>query len=256
MSNTLDTSSSSSVDAPAANSVDYAYTWLREKILAMELRPGEKISQVRLAKTLNISRTPLREALGKLIAEGLVTSDFNRQIQIAELDLDDFDEIYALRFAIEPPAALATIPRLTSQEKTQLTDLVAAMDETFYASQYPVFRNHHRKFHMLLLKSVGARVQQLISDNWDYSERYRVEFIEPYSIEDNESVDRFEAAQQGHRDILASVLDGDAESASVHLENHMKHTLYSVYRIAGNKRIPEMSEYVLHNNARKRQPGL
>lgn len=97
-----------------------------------------------LAARLGISRTPLREALRRLIAEGLVTGDFNRRMRVSELDLEDFDQIYAMRFALEPVGIQVTIPMLTDRERSELTCEAERMEAAEEAADRESFRRAHR----------------------------------------------------------------------------------------------------------------
>ena len=78
-----------------------AYAYLRQRILSGELAPGTVISEVSLARELGSSRTPLREAIGQLVAEGLLQQTPNRGSIVAEFSRRDIAELYELREALE-----------------------------------------------------------------------------------------------------------------------------------------------------------
>ena len=79
------------------SSLEWAHQRVREAILHNELKPGSIISQVKLAKQVGVSRTPLREALRLLQVEGLVETEHNRRVRISALSLADLEELYSLR---------------------------------------------------------------------------------------------------------------------------------------------------------------
>ena len=102
--------------------VDHVYTALRERILSGDLPRGSKLRQVSLAEEMGVSRTPLREALRRLAAEGLVDFSPNRGATVSELDFGDMRHAWAARVALEPGAA-----RLAAERRDP--DGVAAMRE-------------------------------------------------------------------------------------------------------------------------------
>ena len=97
-------------------SVEYVHARMRRAILRAELSPGDELSQVRLAKELGVSRTPLREALRMLVNEGLLEGEPNRQLRVAGYSIADMEELYVARVSLETTALRITIPRLTTRD--------------------------------------------------------------------------------------------------------------------------------------------
>ncbi len=92
------------ISADAANAI-------RDLIATGQLREGERVNEVHLAERLGVSRTPLREALNRLAAEGALVVRPKRGMFVRPLTLDEFDQIYAIRPLIEPEALrLAGVP--------------------------------------------------------------------------------------------------------------------------------------------------
>src|SRR5579872_1925723 len=89
---------------------------LRDAILRGEIAPGEATSQAALTKQFGVTRTPLREALRLLESEGLVLSQPNRRVRIADFSIDDLESLYAMRVALEAVAVSLTVPTLRSEE--------------------------------------------------------------------------------------------------------------------------------------------
>ncbi len=99
---------------------DSVYLQLRRMILYSELRPGEWLRQVELAKLLGVSRTPIREAMRSLQQEGLVEIVPNHGVRVAPLSLEEFEELYALRIGIEGLAARVATERVNQTIIDQL----------------------------------------------------------------------------------------------------------------------------------------
>jgi DNA-binding GntR family transcriptional regulator len=100
-----------------------AATVLRERILSGAFQPGERLVEAEIARQLGISRGPVREALGKLRAEGLVRDEPRRGSFVARLTDEDIQEIYELRAAIEAYAARLIIQRGDNDAVAQLREI-------------------------------------------------------------------------------------------------------------------------------------
>ncbi|MER2115348.1 MAG: GntR family transcriptional regulator, partial [Solibacillus isronensis] len=81
------------------------YRILREAIIKGQLQPGERLVQDDLAKTLNVSRMPIREAIKQLAAEGYVTVEPHKGAVVKQFTIHELEEIYFLRAKFEPMAA-------------------------------------------------------------------------------------------------------------------------------------------------------
>lgn len=84
---------------------DKAYAALREDIIEWRLAPGTVLGEVEQSARLGVSRTPVREALGRLTAEGLATAAGGRGVVVSAISLDDIDELFELRETLEARAA-------------------------------------------------------------------------------------------------------------------------------------------------------
>ncbi|MFJ5957851.1 GntR family transcriptional regulator [Paenarthrobacter sp. NPDC092416] len=84
---------------------DRAYAVLREDIVQWRLRPGAVLAEVELSERLGVSRTPVREALGRLTAEGLTRAAGGRGVVVTDISLESIDELFELRETLEVRAA-------------------------------------------------------------------------------------------------------------------------------------------------------
>lgn len=136
---------------------------LRQRIFRRELEPGSWIDEVKLAQEYGISRTPLREALKVLAAEGLVTMKVRRGAYVTEVSERDLAEVYHLLALLESDAAAVVARKGTEAQLQQLQalhrELEAAVDDRdrFFAI--------NERFHMLLLELAGNRWRnQMVAD--------------------------------------------------------------------------------------------
>ena len=132
--------------------VDRVYAAIRERILAGELSRGARLRQEALATELGVSRTPLREALRRLAAEGLVEFHPNRGAQVAEVALTDVRASYEARLVIEPGAARLAAARRPQPELDRMA--IAIGDERESESDAEAFLAS-REFHLALVAASG-----------------------------------------------------------------------------------------------------
>ena len=101
---------------------DYVYRSLRHRILSRELLPGERLNEVELAESLNMSRTPVREALARLTNYGLVTTAPRRGASVRRLSHQDVVDLLDMREALECLAVRLATPRLQAEQIAALRD--------------------------------------------------------------------------------------------------------------------------------------
>ena len=93
---------------------------LRERIVSGQLEPGVRLFEPELARTLNVSRTPVREALRTLTAEGLLSQLPTGGVAVAALDVDQLEDVYQVRAALEGLIARQACERMTPQALQEL----------------------------------------------------------------------------------------------------------------------------------------
>jgi DNA-binding GntR family transcriptional regulator len=129
------------------NSEQLAYLHLRNEIISGRLAGGVSIRQEYFAEILTMSRMPVRDAIKRLHAEGLVTILPNRTVIVTQLSLDDVTEIFAIRAALERLAMRFAFPRLTAEMILEAQDLVWKMDRAvddieLWIARHEAFHNH------------------------------------------------------------------------------------------------------------------
>ncbi|MBP6899949.1 MAG: GntR family transcriptional regulator [Burkholderiaceae bacterium] len=102
---------------------EVAYRHIRAAITDGRLKPGDRLREVELAEQIGLSRTPIREALGRLSAEGLVVNDPVRGVAVAELDYNMVTELYYMREVLEGTAARLAAQHASEVELSILDDL-------------------------------------------------------------------------------------------------------------------------------------
>jgi len=105
---------------------DRAYEALREDIVSWRLAPGTVLAEVEQAERLGVSRTPVREALSRLTAEGLAVAERRRGVVVAELSVADLDQLFELRETLESRAAALAASRGDRERFARLHELFRA----------------------------------------------------------------------------------------------------------------------------------
>ena len=135
----------------------------RMQIFSRELEPGAWIDELKLAAEFGISRTPLREALKVLAAEGLVTMKMRRGAYVTEVSREDVSQVYRLLALLESDAAGVVARQASEAQLATLRQLHERLER--HVRQRDAFFATNEQFHMALLEIAGNRwCQQIVAD--------------------------------------------------------------------------------------------
>lgn len=169
--------------------VEGIYKTLHDRIISGFYPPGIKIIQSDLADELQVSRTPLREALNRLQANGLMVSTSNRGMEVAGTSFAETEQLYALRLLIEPPLIASLVDHFTQADLAEMEAKLVKMEESNYASQQ--FQDAHYSFHEIALKRYPTAVRELVEGIYLRIKRHqRISFSRPHVVDDYVNVDR------------------------------------------------------------------
>jgi DNA-binding GntR family transcriptional regulator len=185
------------------------HTHLREEILSGELPAGSELQEVALSKTLGVSRGPIREAIGRLAAEGLVTVRPRRGAVVRALSSDEFIEAYQVREALETMAVRLAVPRLTGDNFAALEREIDEMSTCGASGDVQGFFEANTAFHLVFFDAADNR---MLADLYRHL-RGQIDRHRLRSLELRGDVRRSIAE---HKAILRSAKAGDVER-TVHL---------------------------------------
>jgi len=151
----------SSGATPAAAQVslaNQAYLRLREAIQEGRLRPGDRVMETELADWLHMSRTPVREALRKLQAEGVMTHEPRNGLVVTKIDRQAMMELYTMREVLEGTAARLCARHAADIELAELAELVKT--ERALQGNYAALARHNRRFHEAVYRGAHNRYLQ------------------------------------------------------------------------------------------------
>jgi DNA-binding GntR family transcriptional regulator len=185
---------------------------LRSKIMSHTLAPGSWIDEQALAAEYGTSRTPLREALKVLAAEGLVTMKLRRGAYVTEVSQRDLSEVFHLLSLLECDAVGVVAEQATDAQLAELSALHGMLEES--VTHADAFFAANERFHMQLLEIADNRWRnQLVADM-----RQVMKLNRHHSLLKE---GRLAASLQEHRDIMAALKARDAEAAKRLMQLHM-----------------------------------
>jgi DNA-binding GntR family transcriptional regulator len=154
-----------------------AYQYIQNRIAEGDLPSGGAISELLLAKELGSSRTPVREAIGQLVSEGLLEQTPNRGTVVVRLTREDIVDLYELREALEvyvvakvtreqlPPEDIQRLEQLSNGILTLVNELQASGEQHLNAEQMSRFVASDRGFHTLLMAfSFNPRIRKIVEE--------------------------------------------------------------------------------------------
>lgn len=170
----------SSEGARATSLSEHAFREIRKHILSGDIPPGKKLAMEALTRTYSLSSSPLREALNRLVGEGLVTSDENRGFRAAPMSADDLRDITNYRLIIEPQALALSIEQGEDDWEGRVVSALHQL-ERVEARTPPeslklddLWTERHKEYHMALLSGMKSpRILATCSSLFDQAERYR-----------------------------------------------------------------------------------
>lgn len=193
------------------HSVDEIYRVLADRIINGAYLPGRKLSQSELATELDVSRTPLREALNRLQQTGLVKATTNRGMEVSPVTLEETEQWYAMRLLIEPPIVAAITARLKPSDLARMKHALERMMADSVRTKD--FQDAHHDFHEAALVHYPSYIRDQIESIYLKIIRHqRVYFSRPRAPEEFCEIDRL---------LLEASTAKDGELAKHVLEFHL-----------------------------------
>jgi DNA-binding GntR family transcriptional regulator len=186
---------------------------IRDAVTFGHLKPGERLSEKRLCGEFRVSRTPLREALRKLQAQGYITLEANVGATVRKISLEEVEDIYDILSLLEPHAAMLAAAGRTKEDIRTLKHIFQGMNVQSAKDDYRVWvrknDDFHNCIHMMSRRSVLSETIHYLR-NRIY--RFRIlitgrEYVENYSLE--------------HEKILNAIMSGEGKEAAKHMRKHL-----------------------------------
>lgn len=198
---------------------------LRQRIFAHELTPGTWIDEQKLAEHYGISRTPLREALKVLAAEGLVELKPRRGCYVIELSPQDLDEIFPLMALLEGRATHEAVEKAKPDDIRALANIHLQLEQSATESRITDFFETNQAFHKRLLELADNR--WLLSMIQDLRKVLKLSRLHSLSLHG-----RLNQSLEEHRRIMAAIEARDVAKAEQEMHDHI---------LAGREALAKMS---------------
>jgi DNA-binding GntR family transcriptional regulator len=187
---------------------------LRTRILSHELAPGSWIDEQALTSEYGISRTPLREALKVLAAEGLVQLKPRRGCYVAEVSDRDVDEVFPVMAVLEAKVAEEATRRATNADFSRLQAIHDDLERYAESGDVELYFDANQRFHLALQEIAGnSYLQQIIDDA-----RKLIKLVRHDSLLQSGRVTQ---SLLEHRGILEAILARDADLAARRMHQHL-----------------------------------
>ncbi|MFS4583412.1 GntR family transcriptional regulator [Phaeobacter sp. C3_T13_0] len=202
---------------------------LRERILSGELAEGEPIRQEALAEEYDVSRMPVREALKRLDAEGLVLFANNRGATVTKHSLREIAEIFDLRILVEVDLFRRSIPAMTTTDFARCSQILDEMEASYDADDVATWGALNHRYHSALYAAAERRltndVLQGLSLHSDRFVRMHLSVMK-----------QREPAKSEHRDLLALAEARNVEGACEALTRHISRTKEELLTLVAENR--------------------
>jgi len=207
-------------DASPRRLSEVVYEKLQDDIRQGDLQPGEPISENRLSEKLDISRTPIREALQRLAQEGLVENQPGQAVSVSAPSMQDVMDVIHVRSLLSPEIARQVAANMSDEERTKLEDAVDRMEEAVDADR-DSWAEADADFHETLYR---ACPNQLLGE-LAIQMRNRIQHLTRSS---RTSTERISECTEEHRAVVDAIADEDPDRAAEAMKKHIRNLRESI----------------------------
>ncbi|MEM1265630.1 MAG: GntR family transcriptional regulator [Pseudomonadota bacterium] len=202
------------MEAAKSTRVEDAYARLKDEIRTNRLPPGFQAPEPEIAIKLGMSRTPVREALIRLEAEGLVELVPRRGARVLPIRPADMREIYEILTALEPDAAARLAEGMPSPDAfVPLDEATSDMERALEAQDLDAWAEADDRFHRTLLALQGnRRLASVVTALYDQAHRVRIVTMRMRGLPKQSTAE--------HREIVSHLQAGEPEAARIAFRNH------------------------------------
>lgn len=187
---------------------------LMEEISVGELSPGKRLDEARLAERFGVSRTPIREALSRMTAQGILVPGEKRGVFVAEYSREELSQIFEAMHEIEAACARIASQRLNLLARTEIEFAQAECMAAAQAGDRAGYLRANEAFHLAIYRATGNPYMAEIATEF----RRRTG---PFRAKKFESKDDLVASAESHKELIANIFSEDSTTASNGMRSHM-----------------------------------
>ena len=203
---------------------ELVYLELKHKILTGEIASQTRLMEIDLAEKMNVSRTPIREAIKRLADDGLVKVEPRRGAYVANISIKDMLDVFEVREDMEGFTAYLATQRITDEQKEELRKIAEAYEEATRNNDKETVIVLDEAFHNFIVGCCNNEtLKELVQYVQELSLRFRYLYYEEFSL--------YEATAEQHNRILATITAGDADLARKEADTHVKTLKEFVFKL-------------------------
>lgn len=199
------------------------YNILREDILMGKYRPGENLVELKIGEELNVSRTPVREAIRQLELEGLVESIPNKGATVRGISRKDMEDIFHIRMLLEGLVAKWAVEQITEGEVKELQMVYELMEFYTHKDDIENISKLNTRFHEIIYLAAKSNILLNILKDFQF-------YVKWARHESLSTPGRKEEALKEHFDILQAIKNRDAREAEKQLKIHVENSSRNVLK--------------------------
>jgi len=196
---------------------------LRTMIVEGVLAAGEKVPERELCEKLGVSRTPMREALKVLAADGLLSLEPGRGARVTATTLEDLEEVFPLMAAFEALAGELACDRINDKQLAQLKEAHKQMLKHFHSQNMAAYFKHNERIHEIILEAAGNQTLKSMYLSLALRVR-RARYMA------NMTPTRWQQAVDEHEEILVALDNRDGQALGSILKRHLENKFNTVRR--------------------------
>lgn len=203
---------------------DVVFNTLREAILKGDLKPGERLMELKLAATLGVSRTPIREAIRMLEQEGLAVTIPRKGAEVAKMTLKGMEDVLEIRESLDILACQLACERITEDQLTVLKEKKKNFEDSLKSGNVREIAETDVDFHDVIYEATNnPKLVNMLNNLREQIYRYRVEYLKK---EEN-----YPILIEEHNAIYESLSKRSEEEAISSIREHVKNQAIAVKEV-------------------------
>ena len=192
------------------------YDYLKESIIMGGVMPGERLIEEKISEELQVSRSPIREAIRMLEKDGLLLVNSSGGVTVVEPSIEDFQHLYECRVEMEPLAAFYAAQRRSNEELEIIRTFLLQMGKITETNNLKKVHDANVNFHeAIVVASANQFLVSMVSHLRGVNSFYRKSILEEFPL-------HMVHAMQEHQQIFQAIVDQDAEAAKRLMKAHIE----------------------------------
>ena len=214
---------------------ELVYLELKHKILTGEIASQTRLMEIDLSEKMNVSRTPIREAIKRLADDGLVKVEPRRGAYVANISIKDMLDVFEVREDMEGFVAKLASQRITDGQKLELKAIAEEYEEATKKPDKEAIIELDEKFHNFIVSCCNNEtLTELINYVQELSLRFRYLYYDDYTL--------YETAAEQHNRIMAAINEGNGEEARKEADAHVRGLKEFVYDLGKKMEVMDDTE--------------